>query len=228
MTSGETEFSPDEIATIRRLLREKGVADRDRQKSIRRRRRSMGFRISDFARGPGFVESDLDDLIRRGVIVVIEAGERSPSVPPIAPSSKRPRADVDSTIPDPSADDELEGLVEDALRALRTTSSSPDAEGTVPSRPGLYAIYGGPEAWADLGLGNPPDDRPLYVGKAEDSLASRDLKTHFGSGRTGSSTVRRSFAALLHDSLSLEARPRNPERSERFANYASPPKTTSG
>lgn len=45
------------------------------------------------------------------------------------------------------------------------------------------------------------------------------LRTHFASGRTGSSTVRRSFAALLHDELSLTATPRNPENPERFSNY---------
>ena len=33
---------------------------------IRARLRAMGFRISDFADCPGFVESDLDDLIARG------------------------------------------------------------------------------------------------------------------------------------------------------------------
>jgi len=70
----------------------------------------------------------------------------------------------------------------------------------VPAAPGLYAIYGNGDVWEELGLGDPPDGRPLYVGKAEDSLASRDLKTHLGNGRTGSSTVRRSFAALLRDS----------------------------
>ena len=94
-----------------------------------------------------------------------------------------------------------------------------DAGAVVPHRPGLYAIYGGPEEWVELGLGEPLDDRPLYVGKSESSLADRDLRTHFGNGRTGSSTVRRTFAALLHDALALRGIPRNPARPERFANY---------
>jgi hypothetical protein len=59
----------------------------------------------------------------------------------------------------------------------------------------------------------------LYVGKAEDSLASRDLKTHFGDGRTGQSTVRRSFAALLHDTLGLPGFPRNIDTPAYFSNY---------
>ena len=93
------------------------------------------------------------------------------------------------------------------------------AEAHVPECPGLYAIYGDSPTWEQLGLGAPPDERPLYVGKSESSLASRDLRTHFGDGRTGSSTVRRSFAALLREPLGLHAQPRNPNRPERFANY---------
>jgi hypothetical protein len=72
---------------------------------------------------------------------------------------------------------------------------------------------------ARLGLGKPPNDRPLYVGKAEDSLVARDVKTHFGDGRTGQSTVRRSFAALLHDELGLRGIPRNTEKPGYSANY---------
>lgn len=97
------------------------------------------------------------------------------------------------------------------------------ADVVVPHRPGLYAIYGGPEEWADLGLGTASDDRPLYVGKSESSLADRDIRTHFGNGRTGSSTVRRTFAALLHDELGLRGIPRNLARPERFANYGLSP-----
>jgi hypothetical protein len=48
---------------------------------------------------------------------------------------------------------------------------------------------------------------------------ARDLDTHFGSGRTGSSTVRRSFAALLRAELSLSAVPRNPARPADFDKY---------
>ena len=89
----------------------------------------------------------------------------------------------------------------------------------MPDVGGLYAIYGEARAWRELALGDPPDDRPLYVGKAEDSLIARDVKTHFVNGRTGSSTLRRSFAALLREPLDLRAQPRNPTKPERFANY---------
>lgn len=94
-----------------------------------------------------------------------------------------------------------------------------EAEQAVPSHPGLYAVHADPPVWRSLGLGAPPDERPLYVGKAERSLADRDVRTHFSTGRTGSSTLRRSLAGLLADELRLEARPRNLAHPEGFANF---------
>jgi hypothetical protein len=116
-------------------------------------------------------------------------------------------------------------LLEDALRALSASSYRIiDALERVPDAPGLYGVYGSAAAWAELGLGVGEDvSRALYVGKAERSLVSRDLKTHFASGRTGSSTLRRSFAALLKEVLDLEGRPRNLAKPERFANFAIEP-----
>jgi len=94
------------------------------------------------------------------------------------------------------------------------------ARETVPDRAGLYAIYGATATWLQLGLDEPPDERPLYVGKAEESLVSRDLNTHFRVGRTGQSTVRRAFAGLLRDELGLRGIPRNQQAPERPANFA--------
>lgn len=89
----------------------------------------------------------------------------------------------------------------------------------LPAKPGLYAIYGDDVAWGDLGIARSQPGLALYVGKAEDSLIARDLDCHFGNGRTGSSTVRRSFAALLRARLVLSAIPRNPSKPGYFANY---------
>lgn len=98
-----------------------------------------------------------------------------------------------------------------------------DALPQLPPKPGLYAIYGDDVAWAQLRLGKPDPNCALYVGKAEDSLLSRDLDYHFGDGRTGSSTVRRSLAALLRELLSLSAMPRNPAKPGYFANFGLAP-----
>lgn len=114
---------------------------------------------------------------------------------------------------------EFDDVRAEARAALERPEPLLGAESRVPGRPGLYAIYGDATTWSELELGAPPDGRPLYVGKAEDSLVTRDLKTHFGDGRTGQSTVRRSFAALLHDTLGLHGLPRNPAKPGYFSNY---------
>ncbi|MFJ4027627.1 GIY-YIG nuclease family protein [Paenarthrobacter sp. NPDC089989] len=93
--------------------------------------------------------------------------------------------------------------------------------------PGLYAIYGNIGAWIDLGL-DPQPGTALYVGKSEDNLVRREVDTHFAADSakkpaTGSSTVRRSFAALLRDPLSLDAVPRNPDKPGHFSNYGLTP-----
>ncbi len=110
--------------------------------------------------------------------------------------------------------------LDDVLASLaRPRIALAGAETRVPGRPGLYAVHGNSVAWKELGLGKPPDDRPLYVGKSESSLLARDVGTHFGDGRTGQSTVRRSVAALLRERLQLHGQPRNPENPGHFSNY---------
>jgi hypothetical protein len=89
----------------------------------------------------------------------------------------------------------------------------------VPKTPGLYAFYGDDAVWAQLGLKPAFEGQPLYVGKAERSLNGRDVRTHFAVGKTGSSTVRRSLAALLVDELGLIAAPRNLARPDGSANF---------
>jgi len=119
------------------------------------------------------------------------------------------------------ADQPTQDLIASASAALSGPKYKlPDAPDHVPDGAGLYAIYGGPEAWVQLGLGQAPASTALYVGKAEESLVTQDLRTHFLGGRTGQSTVRRSFAALLRDHLSLRGIPRNQTKPERLADFA--------
>jgi hypothetical protein len=109
---------------------------------------------------------------------------------------------------------------EGAVAALARSNARLVATAAVPSTPGLYAVHAGAESWEELGLGAPPDDRPLYVGKSESNLAGRDVNTHFCTGKTGSSTLRRSIGALLAEKLELRAVPRNLARPGHFANYS--------
>lgn len=112
----------------------------------------------------------------------------------------------------------------EALLALDADGIAVRTQGhLVPDKPGLYALRGSRDTWKLLGLGAPPDHRPLYVGKAEDSLGSRDVRTHFGTGRTGSSTLRRTVGALLAEPFGLVAQPRDPGRPGHFSNYAFEP-----
>ncbi|MCX6305491.1 MAG: hypothetical protein NT040_11035 [Bacteroidetes bacterium] len=69
-------------------------------------------------------------------------------------------------------------------------------------KPGIYAIF---FTGKDFPLTDytPREDEIIYIGKTESSQASRDEKTHFTSGKTGSSTIRRSLGALLKKELSL-------------------------
>ena len=95
----------------------------------------------------------------------------------------------------------------------------------VPPNAGLYAVWADEAAWDALGLSPGEDHQPLYVGKSESSLRGRDVNTHFDAGqgaasKTGSSTVRRSFAALLAPSLGLHAIPRNIDRPGYFSKYS--------
>ncbi len=112
-------------------------------------------------------------------------------------------------------------MAELALRAPRHSMS--DALEQCPGHPGLYAVYGTERAWIALNLQPTSADGPLYVGKAEDSLVRRDMRTHFSTGKTGSSTLRRSLAALLRNELDLRAVPRNTAKPDHFANFALAP-----
>jgi hypothetical protein len=119
-----------------------------------------------------------------------------------------------------------DSVIAEALASLAGTRHVYcDAVELVPKRPGLYAIYGDERAWTDLGLTPIQKGRPLYVGKAERSLNGRDVRTHFAPGKTGSSTVRRSLAALLQHQLTLAAVPRNLAKPDGSANFALEPES---
>jgi hypothetical protein len=115
----------------------------------------------------------------------------------------------------------FDAVVADALEHLAGVQHRRnDAVELVARRPGLYAFFGDEQAWLHLEITPAFHGQPLYVGKAERSLNGRDVGTHFASGKTGSSTVRRSLAALLVDGLSLVPVPRNLARPDGSANFA--------
>lgn len=216
---GRSSFSESQATTIRSLLRDVRRAERPKQKVLRAKLRATGFNISDWRKSSGgFTVSDFDDLIVQGLVTI---GSQKIS----QPDAERFEAiDIPSI---PATPEESGDLVEGAVSALegvRHSLASEDPD--LPAGRGLYAFYGSPETWESIGLGVPPDDRPLYVGKAEASIIERDLRGHVGwpSGETsltGRSTLRRSVVALLSESglAELEAIPRNPANPSKFANY---------
>jgi len=71
---GRIEFTSEEIAQVRELLREKRPSDPEHQKRVRSKMRRLDFYISDFmdsGEGP-FSESDLDALLTRGTIKIVD------------------------------------------------------------------------------------------------------------------------------------------------------------
>ena len=88
--------------------------------------------------------------------------------------------------------------IESMLKSTRADIEGIDA----PSLPGVYAIF--LASGATLPLGGIARDGLVYVGMSRD-LASREFDTHFASGSTGFSTLRRSIGAVLKDKLNLVA-----------------------
>lgn len=74
--------------------------------------------------------------------------------------------------------------------------------------PGIYAVFCALDRLPFIDAVIRPDEI-LYIGKTESSQLSRDAKTHFADGCTGSSTLRRTFGALLREQLGLKPIPRN-------------------
>ena len=120
----------------------------------------------------------------------------------------------------------VKALTNRALLLELKENARPLAEMSVSSYSGRSGIYGffllkgrlciGQE---ELAAGN--DDALLYLGKTESSQKARDAGQHLADGKTGSSTLRRSVAALLREELNLKPQPRSKtETSERrFTNF---------
>lgn len=80
--------------------------------------------------------------------------------------------------------------------------------------PGIYAFFFIGDKFPILGE-SVSRHQIIYIGKTESSQEKRDAKTHFSSGKTGSSTVRRSVGALLLNQKNLKPIPRNNSDAEK-------------
>lgn len=74
--------------------------------------------------------------------------------------------------------------------------------------PGIYAFFYIGNNFPVFGE-SVTKDQLIYIGKTESSQEKRNLKTHFTSGKTGSSTIRKSIGSLLCEQEKLVPIPRN-------------------
>lgn len=94
----------------------------------------------------------------------------------------------------------IELLKEKETDFLKTNSFS--------KHPGIYAFFYIGNDFPILGQ-SVSKNQIIYIGKTESSQEKRDAKTHFTTGKTGSSTVRKSIGSLLYEKENLNAIPRN-------------------
>jgi epoxide hydrolase-like predicted phosphatase len=111
---------------------------------------------------------------------------------------------------------EIEMDLDTIRKELRNSRSSIDTL-SAPPKTGVYVIF--LKKPATLPVGEIPDDGLLYVGSSG-NLAMREFDTHFESGQSGYSTLRRSIGAILKEDLELTAIPRGTGPSEtNYRNY---------
>lgn len=96
--------------------------------------------------------------------------------------------------------------INEIIKSIRKTTKSAADHKDYPTSPGIYSfVLADNSTLKQFGTGG----RIIYVGIAKDSLRKRDLNTHFKTGRTGHSTLRRSIGAVLKQQLKLTALTRN-------------------
>lgn len=136
---GRRRFTPSEADQIRRLLREKGVADASRQKTLRGQlRRSFDFYISDFTEEHGgFTAWDFDALVARGTI---EIGDSVPD----------PRQGVDDPVPSKDVATESGAVLSDVLAPGLRVVFCGTAVGTTSAQRGAYYAGPGNRFWSVL------------------------------------------------------------------------------
>lgn len=108
-------------------------------------------------------------------------------------------------------------MTEQIEKSFLQTKQFIDGHKNYPTQSGIYAFYLSENSnLFDFGKG----ERLVYVGIAKDSLHDRDFNQHFKTGKTGSSTLRRSIGAILKTNLNLVATPRGGSNdTKRFDNY---------
>lgn len=97
-------------------------------------------------------------------------------------------------------------IINDIIASIRQTARNAAEHEEYPTCPGIYSfVLAGNSTLKNFGK----NGQIIYVGIAKESLKQRDLNTHFKTGSTGHSTLRRSIGAVLKQELKLTALTRN-------------------
>lgn len=190
---GKNTFTAKEISDLKQLIRMRVNADKDDQKKIRRIMRSIGFYGSNY----GIVDcqvSDLEGLIRSGVIKVTEGkpvSANAPSAtirPAVAPKVRKPETTV------PKAVNGLAAAEKNLLQGdfISVGALSGDM---VPDVPGLYCIKLRKGAKLPAKFGKVREDGIIYIGQASTSLRQRFWRQELN--HIGAATFFRSIGAML-------------------------------
>ena len=167
---GKNTYTAKEISDLKQLIRMRVNADKDDQKKIRRIMRSIGFYGSDY----GIVDcqvSDLEGLIRSGVIKVTDGKPVSAKAPSATPL---PAVPTKAAKPAACATAPVKGLAAAEKRLIQGDFVSVGALSgeMVPDVPGLYCIKLRKGAKLPAKFGNVREDGVIYIGKA-DNLRER-------------------------------------------------------
>jgi len=113
----------------------------------------------------------------------------------------------------PSIFETIKVMTEQIVKSISRTIKPVKVMGDLPDDQGVYEIY--VNKTTDLGKFGKPGQL-IYVGIAEKSLANRDIETHFKTGKTGWSSLRRSIGAILKTQLELTAQKREINTKKSF------------
>ncbi len=178
---GRNRFTADEISQLKSCIRKKQSAPVGEQKRWRDKMRALGFYISDFPSGSeGFSDRDLDRLIERGAVEVIDqpstGGPAKKAVEPKKESAAALSGGAGRVGPGNSS----KAISKDSAWLTthgdaQKSTAIPRAAKVVPGEPGLYAIFidqaaSLPEPFRSVL--STRKTRLIYVGKA-DNLSSR-------------------------------------------------------
>jgi hypothetical protein len=108
-------------------------------------------------------------------------------------------------------------MIEKIIKELKANARPYSEIKSFSNQPGIYAFFFYGKTFPLKNFQCASNDI-IYIGKTLKSQKSRDADTHFKTGKTGSSTVRKTFGSLLYEQYKLNAIPRSQSDIEKRRN----------